>query len=126
MSTFPFAAFPDDWPAASSFADRDIEEGSKGDVIIGNDVWIGFGALILSGVRIGDGAVIGAGAVVTTDVEPYSIVIGNPARLTKKRFDDETILKLLEIGWWDWPVDKIRQNISIINGEDISKIFDLQ
>ena len=123
VSTYPFAAFCDNWPEASSFIDSDIEEGSKGDVIIGNDVWIGYGALILSGVRIGDGAVIGAGTLVTADIEPYSIVIGNPAHLIKKRFDDQTILKLLEIKWWDWPVEKIRQNISVINSEDISKLF---
>lgn len=96
----------------------DMEESlSKGDVIIGNDVWIGYGALILSGVKIGDGAVIGAHAVVAKNVEPYSIVVGNPAREVRKRFDDKTIKKLLEIRWWDWPIGKIKININSLEGD---------
>lgn len=90
---------------------------TKGDVIIGNDVWIGYDAMILSGVKIGDGAVIGAKAVVAKDVAPYSIVVGNPAREVGKRFDDKTIKKLLRIKWWDWPIDKIRENASLLEGD---------
>ena len=75
---------------------------SKKDVVIGNDVWIAHGSTILSGVHIGNGSVIGANAVVTKDVEPYSIVGGNPAKLIKKRFDEETIKKLEDIQWWNW------------------------
>ncbi len=81
---------------------------SKGNITIGNDVWIGYGAIILSGVCIGHGAVIGAGSVVTKDVGNYEIVAGNPARLIRKRFDDETITQLLALKWWDWPLEKIR------------------
>ncbi|MDT8903497.1 CatB-related O-acetyltransferase [Anaeroselena agilis] len=82
---------------------------SKGDVIIGNDVWIGSKALILSGVRIGDGAVVGAHSVVAKDVAPYSIVAGNPARLCRLRFDEQVIKKLLKIAWWEWPFAKIME-----------------
>jgi acetyltransferase-like isoleucine patch superfamily enzyme len=87
---------------------------SKGDITIGNDVWIGYGATILSGVTIGDGAVIGAQAVVTKDVDPYSVVVGNPGKMIKKRFDDKTIKKLLALKWWDWPIEKIRKNMNSI------------
>ena len=93
------------------------ESMTKGDVVIGNDVWIGYGATILSGVKIGDGAVIGAEAVVAKDVEPYAIVVGNPGIMVKKRFDDKTIKKFLKIRWWDWPIGKIRENASLLEGD---------
>jgi acetyltransferase-like isoleucine patch superfamily enzyme len=79
----------------------------KGKVTIGNDVWIGSRAIILSNLEIGDGAVIGAGAIVTKDVPPYAIVAGNPARLIRYRFDPETIAALAAICWWNWPDEKI-------------------
>lgn len=97
---------------------------SKGKVEIGNDVWIGDGALILSGVKIGDGAVIGAKAVITKDVEPYSIVAGNPAKLIKYRFDEKYIDKLLEIKWWDWDIKKIEQNFDLILSENVEKFIE--
>ena len=78
-------------------------------VEIGHDVWIGAGAYVRSGVKIGSGAVIGARAVVTRDVMPYAIVAGNPARLIRSRFDEETVARLLELQWWDWPLEKIRE-----------------
>jgi acetyltransferase-like isoleucine patch superfamily enzyme len=81
---------------------------TKGDVTVGSDVWIGYGATIMSGVTIGDGAVVGVNATVVKDVEPYEIVGGNPARRLKFRFDDEVIALLLELRWWDLPVDDIR------------------
>lgn len=80
---------------------------SKGDVTIGHDVWIGTEAMILSGVSIGTGAIVGARAVVSKDVPPYAIVVGNPARIIRKRFDEETITKLLQIAWWNWEREKI-------------------
>ena len=83
---------------------------SKGDIVIGNDVWVGYGAIILSGVTIGDGAVIGAGAVVASDVPPYAVVIGNPAKIVKHRFDSSNIEYLLKLKWWNWPIDKIREH----------------
>ena len=89
----------------------DFEEYKR--VTIGNDVWIGTQALIRDGVSIGDGAIIGAGAVVTKDVEPYAVMAGVPARCIRKRFDDETIQKLLAMRWWDWPAEEIRNNSSL-------------
>jgi acetyltransferase-like isoleucine patch superfamily enzyme len=111
VTTYPFPAFPDVWPEAKDIPGVEI---SKGDVIIGNDVWICYGATILSGVKIGHGAVIGARAVVTKDVEPYAVVAGNPAREIKKRFTPKQIQKLLDIAWWDWPEEKIRENIKML------------
>lgn len=122
ITTYPFAAFADAWPEVRAPAGG--TRISKGGVVIGNDVWIGRRALILPGVKIGDGAVVGAGAVVTKDVEPYTIVAGNPARPVRKRFDDETIRILMEIRWWDWPADKIRRNMDIIYSSNVSKLLD--
>lgn len=95
---------------------------SKGDVIIGNDAWIGYKAMILSGVKIGDGAVIGAGAVVSRDVAPYSIVAGNPARHIKFRFDQQQIEKLLKLKWWDWDIDKVLQNVDQLCSNNLSAL----
>ena len=81
---------------------------SKGPIVVGNDVWIGACAIIMSGVTIGDGAIVAAGSVVTKDVPPYTLVGGNPAKFIKKRFSDETIASLLEIQWWDWPMSRIK------------------
>ena len=88
--------------------------------LIGNDVWIGNGAIILRGINVGDGAVIGAGAVVTKDIEPYTIVVGAPARLLKKRFSDEIISELLDLQWWNWSVDRIREKRDLLLSEPLS------
>jgi acetyltransferase-like isoleucine patch superfamily enzyme len=122
-STYPFPIFPRDWPEAGFLLPDELYAFSKGDVVIGNDVWIGYGATILSGVTIGDGVIIGARAVVTKHVEPYAIVAGNPARLLRKRFDDPTISRLLEIRWWDWPIGKIKANMTAIVDTDIARIL---
>ena len=95
------------------FVDLPAFEPQHSRPIIGNDVWIGMNAIIMRGVTIGDGAVIAAGAVVTKDVQPYSIVGGNPARHIKYRFSEETIQSLLKIRWWDWSEDKIRKNAKL-------------
>lgn len=96
---------------------------SRGDVVVGNDVWICTGAMILSGVTIGDGAVIGAGAVVTHDVEPYSIVAGNPAEHIRWRFDDETRVKLRETRWWEWPVEELEQLAPLLCSDRIEDLL---
>ena len=97
---------------------------TKGDTIIGNDVWIGTEAIIMPGVKIGDGAVIGTRAVVTKDVEPYTVVGGNPAKVIKKRFADKEIKQLLEIKWWNWNVEKINEALPYICSEDIAGLYD--
>lgn len=91
----------------------------KGDTVIGNDVWIGTEAMIMPGVNIGDGAVIAARAVVTKNVEPYSIVGGNPAKIIKYRFSADKIKKLLEIKWWNWDIEKIKNNIDILRDSNV-------
>ncbi|WP_018971065.1 CatB-related O-acetyltransferase [Rubritalea marina] len=118
VTTYPFNKF---WKEASHIEGSPF---SKGDVIIGNDVWIGNGAVILSGVKINDGAVIGASAVVSMDVPPYAIVVGNPARVVKFRFDDDTILKLLDLKWWDWSDDRILQKVDLLQSGDVEKFLD--
>lgn len=123
VTTYPFIFFPDDWPQAKQLRVEDVGPVSRGNVVIGNDVWIGHRASILSGVTIGDGAVIGAESVVVNDVEPYSIVSGNPARLIRKRFDEETIRRLLEVKWWDWPIEKIGKNLNVICSNNVSNVF---
>ena len=120
LSTYPFPIFFEEW----GLDGKDICDAwdNKGDIVIGNDVWIGFEAVILSGVTIGDGAVIGSRAVVTKDVEPYTIVGGVPAKPIRKRFDEQTIEKLEKIGWWDWSEEQIRQNIGAIQAGDVDAL----
>jgi acetyltransferase-like isoleucine patch superfamily enzyme len=110
ITTYPFNKIPD-FPTLNNIQDYPT---TKGDVIIGNDVWIGRNVIILSGVKIGDGAVIGAGSVVTKDVPPYSVVVGNPASIVKKRFSDEIINKLLELRWWNWPIERIIEEAPLL------------
>ena len=120
LSTYPFPIFFEEW----GLAGKDISNAwdNRGDIVIGNDVWIGYEAVILSGVTIGDGAIIGTRAVVTKDVPPYTIVGGVPAKPIRKRFDDETIKKLEEVRWWNWDDEKIRQSIQAIQNGDIATL----
>lgn len=97
---------------------------TKGNVVIGNDVWLADGVLILSGVSLGDGAVVAARSVVTKDVKPYEIVGGNPAKHIKYRFTEDQIDKLLKIKWWDWEIDKIKSNFELILCDDIDRFID--
>lgn len=113
VTTYPFSVL---WPQASHIPGH---PDSKGDVVIGNDVWIASGATILSGTRIGDGAVIGAQSVVSGTVEPYAIVAGNPGRTVRKRFDDETICRLLDVAWWDWPEEEIGAALPLMLSDDV-------
>lgn len=95
---------------------------NKGDIVIGNDVWIGFEAVILSGVTIGDGAIIGTRAVVTKDVPPYTIVGGIPAKPIRKRFSDDVMSELLKLQWWNWPENRVKQNIDAIQSGRIENL----
>ena len=113
MTTYPFGIVHND---VFKFSGGLPNATTNGNVIIGNDVWIGEGAVIMSGVRIGDGAVVGANSHVVRDIAPYSIVMGNPADTVMMRFDTIVIQKLLELKWWDWPIEKIRANLPTICG----------
>ncbi len=112
ISTYPFPIFFEEW--GLNIKDVAAAWDNKGDIIIGNDVWIGYEAVIMAGVTVGDGAIIGTRAVVTKDVPPYTIVGGVPAKPIRKRFDNETLDELLKIRWWDWPEEKIARNIQAI------------
>lgn len=97
---------------------------NKGDTVIGNDVWIGYETYILPGVHICNGAMMAAKSVVTKDVAPYAIVGGNPARVIRTRFDEQSIQKLLEIQWWNWEIEKITQNLSIISSGNVNDLIE--
>lgn len=112
LANYTFPLFFEEWGLSKSEIATAWD--NKGDIVIGNDVWIGYEAVILAGVRIGDGAVIAARAVVTRDVPPYTIVGGVPARTIRPRFDERTIARLLELRWWDWPEEKIRRNLQAL------------
>jgi virginiamycin A acetyltransferase len=116
LSTYPFPIFFEEWGLEKSNISTAWDH--KGDTVIGNDVWIGYEAVIMPGIHIGDGAIIGARAVVTKDVPPYTIVGGVPAKKIRKRYPEQTIQRLLQLQWWNWPFDKIRQALPfLMNGE---------
>lgn len=117
-TTYPFYIFGTWEQNAPAQSDLPL----KGDTIVGNDVWIGQNATILPGVHIGDGAIIGANAVVASNVEPYTIVAGNPAKPLRKRFDDELTALLLEFKWWDKSIDEINRLLPILTCSDLEKI----
>jgi virginiamycin A acetyltransferase len=116
ISTYPFKIFGTAWKDAA------LDAKNKGDTIIGNDVWIGNGVTIMPGVNIGDGAILGSGSFITKDVEPYTIVGGNPAQIIRKRFDDTSISFLLELRWWEWNIEKITENLNLITSGNIDAL----
>lgn len=118
VTTYPFKSLNEYFPKIQVTEEDHIW---KGDIIVGNDVWIGSGVTIMSGVKIGDGAIIGSGSIVTKDVEPYAIVVGNPAKFLKYRVEDpEQRKQLQQIAWWNWSEDKISENMNKIMNNDIS------
>ncbi|THB83789.1 Vat family streptogramin A O-acetyltransferase [Pantoea allii] len=121
FSTYPFYIFGNGWEASQPQA-GDLPD--KGDTVIGNDVWIGYQALIMPGIKIGNGAIISSRSVVTSDVPAYSIMGGNPARVIRQRFNDETISILEKLAWWDWPVEKITQNLPAILSANVEALPD--
>ena len=120
ISTYPFPIFFEEW--GLDVTNITSAWDNKGDIVIGNDVWIGYEAIVLSGVTIGDGAIIGTRAVVTKDVPPYTIVGGIPAKPIRKRFSDEVISKLLELQWWNWPENRIKENMDVIQSGRIKDL----
>lgn len=121
VTSYPFAIFGEDW--ANAMDGKSYP--NKGDTIVENDVWIGYGATIMPGITIGNGAIIATNSTVTKDVEPYTIVGGNPAKEIKKRFSDEEIANLLKIAWWDWELEKITQNVKVLTGHDVQKLMEI-
>ncbi|WP_411336469.1 CatB-related O-acetyltransferase [Ruminococcus gauvreauii] len=120
LAAYPFPLFYEEWGL-----DRgDVANAwdNRGDIVIGNDVWIGYEAVIMAGVTVGDGAIIGTRAVVTRDVAPYTIVGGIPAKPIRKRFAEDTIARLQEIRWWDWPAERIRKNIGAIQSGSLNEL----
>jgi virginiamycin A acetyltransferase len=111
-STFPFGIFGEPW--AERTMDLVMGAPSRGDTVVGNDVWLGYQALVLPGVTIGDGAVVAAAAVVAADVPPYAIVAGNPARVVRMRFDEQDVKRLLRAAWWDWPPEVVTEHARTI------------
>ncbi len=119
LSAYPFEIFGNGWEGAMDGKTYP----HKGDICIGNDVWIGYNATIMAGVTVGDGAIIAANATVTKDVSPYSIVGGNPAQEIKKRFSEDIISQLLSLQWWNWEIDKITRNIPYLTDNQLDKLI---
>lgn len=118
ITTYPFPIFGHGWETAFNVYDLPV----KGDIVIGNDVWLGYDSLVKNGVTIGNGAIIAARAVVVKDVPAYSIVAGNPAKVVKMRFDGDTIDRLQKIAWWDWEIAKINRNLKQLCQLDLNAL----
>lgn len=121
VTAYPFAIFGKDWSNAMEGKTYPL----KKDTNVGNDVWIGYGATIMPGVTVGDGAIIATQSVVTKDVEPYTIVGGNPAKEIRKRFSKENIELLLNLEWWNWPIEKITKHVQDLTGNDFTWLREL-
>jgi len=120
FSTYPFQIFGNGWEKVEP---QPEELPYKGNTVIGNDVWIGYEAVIMPGVQVGDGAIIAAKSVVVSDIAPYTIFGGNPAKCIRQRFDDEVIKSLLEVAWWNWDIGKITHNLEKIVATDIEALI---
>ena len=123
LSTYPFPIFDEEW--GLNGADITDAWDNNGDIVIGNDVWIGYEAVIMQGVHIGDGAIIGTRAVVTKDVLPYTIVGGVPAKEIRKRFSKDVIAKLIDLQWWNWDDEKVQKNLTDIMKGNINSFKEI-
>jgi virginiamycin A acetyltransferase len=123
FSTYPFNIFGNGWEKVTP---EPQELPYKGDTVIGNDVWLGYEAMIMPGVQIGDGAIVAAKSVVTSNVPPYTIVGGNPAKPIRQRFSDEVVRELLAIAWWNWDIEKITRNLEKIVSADLDALRDCE
>lgn len=119
ISSYPFSIFGNGWEQAMD--GRNFP--NKGDIHVGNDVWLGYRSVILAGVTIGDGAIVGAYSVVTKNVPPYTIVAGNPAKEIRMRFPEAEIERLLALRWWDWPIEKITQHVHDLTGRSVEGLY---
>lgn len=119
VSTYPFQIFGNGWGKVTPDA-GDLP--FKGDTIIGNDVWIGYEAVIMPGVTIGNGAIVSSRSVVVSDVAPYTIVGGNPAKPIRQRFEDADVARLNDLAWWDWPIEKITKHLELIVSGDVNAL----
>ena len=122
LSTYPFPIMFEEWGLGTACEDIAAAWDNHGDIVVGNDVWIGYEAVILAGVTIGDGAIIGSRAVVTKDVPPYTIVGGLPARTIRRRYDEETVARLEKLRWWDWPEAQVRRAIPLLQAGDLDAL----
>lgn len=119
LTTYPFSIFGQGWePVMPKPGDLPY----KGDTVVGNDVWLGYEALVMPGVSIGDGAIVASRAVVSRDVPPYAVVAGNPAVVVKRRFSDDVVARLLAVRWWDWPADKVTRNLRALVDADVAAL----
>ena len=122
LSTYPFPIMFEEWDLGTACEDIAAAWDNHGDIMVGNDVWIGYEAVILAGVTIGDGAIIGSRAVVTKDVPPYTIVGGLPAKPIRRRYDEETVARLEKLRWWDWPEAQVRRAIPLLQAGDLDAL----
>lgn len=122
VSTYPFAIFGNGWKTAMQGQSVAEKYPSKGDTVVGHDVWIGHEATIMPGVHIGNGAVVATKAVVTRNVPAYAIVAGNPARLVRFRFDEDTIARLEKLAWWHWSAEKITRHLGLLMAADVTAL----
>lgn len=118
-STYPFTIFEQGWRQGFP---GELDFPNRGDTVVGNDVWLGYRALVMPGVKIGDGAVVAAASVVTADVRPYAVVGGNPARELRRRFADDEVARLQALSWWHWPIDKVTRNIRAITSGSVAEL----
>jgi virginiamycin A acetyltransferase len=122
ISTFPFGIFGHGWEVIDQGVDLATKYPHKGDMVIGNDVWIGHDAMLMPGVKVGNGAIIATRSVVTSDVPDYAIVGGNPAKVIRMRYDADTIDRLLKLSWWDWDAETITRNVKLINSNNLDAL----